>query len=375
MAQTKKQTFKQTWRNFKIRMSLLRIWAVKNLSLFLKIAVVLCIVFIFTGHIDSTTPILGDIFGELSEEIHVILTNNGSVGRKTVVNLLTTVGSLAITLFMFATKTKNIALTDIKSRKVKKALLDSGVYFNQNGEMVKRVEQATKMDINGDQKIGTSETSIDDIPNEGIFEGLKRCIRELHIIFTVKINDSSDINAMLKKAELDETRKAIEPVAIDLTNVADQVLTNEAESITSEKRTAQQKKGLFLGIKSMIHNTKDSLSLKGLEKELKKEEEQAAIKEKEDKLLTTTTEELPDVSVKEDEINVVNTTVTEEQPVTMDSEVIETPAEEKPSDTVQEAKPAPQQTRAPANKPAQPAKKVDPVEEIFRQARMKKRRN
>lgn len=375
MAQTKKQTFKQSWRNFKIRMSLLRIWAVKNLSLFLKIAIALCVVFIFTGHIDSTTPILGDIFGELSEEIHVILTNNGSVGRRTVVNLLTTAGSLAITLFMFATKTKNIALTDIKSRKVKKALLDSGVYFNQNGEMVKRVEQATKMDINGDQKIGTSETSIDDIPNEGIFEGLKRCGRELHIIFTVKINDSSDINAMLKKAELDETRKAIEPVAIDLTNVADQVLTNEAESITSEKRTAQQKKGLFLGIKSMIHNTKDSLSLKGLEKELKKEEEQAAIKEKEDKLLTTTTEELPDVSVKEDEINVVNTTVTEEQPVTMDSEVIETSAEEKPADTVQEAKPAPQQTTAPANKPAQPAKKVDPVEEIFRQARMKKRRN
>ena len=373
MAKTKnadKLTLKQWWRNTKIRLSLLRIWAVKNISLFLKIALFICIILVFTGHIDENTPLLGSIFGELSTEIHLILTNNGSFAGKTIVNLLTTVGSLAVTLILFGTKAKNLALTDIKSKKIKKALLDSGVYFNQNGEMVKRVEEATKLDLNGDKKVGMNDVSITEIPNEGLISGIKRSCRELQIIFTVRINDKSDIQTMIKKAELEETKKAMEPVAIDLNNIADEAIDNKIDSITSEKRDAQQKKGFWIGIKSLFKNTKDSLSLKTLEKEMEQEEKiKANNKETEDKLLVS--EELPDVTIKENEVEIINTKVEDSSENEKTVETTEgTPVQEEVVvQTVTTTTTTTTQTSSTTK-----TTPIDPVEAIFAQARAKRRR-
>ena len=211
---------------FKLRMALLRIWFMKNLSVFFELAFFIIVILILTGQITETTPVLGEIFGELSVSIKSTLAGDSITGEFWV-NLLTTGATLLVSTGLLSTNLKRIAISDIKSKNLKRALVQAGMYFNQDGKLVKRIEETSKIDLNGDGKIGDTGISIDDLPRERFLPGIKRAGEELGTILTMKIETVDDVKKAEEKAELTETKEAIK--------ILDQQVKNDAEVMVAIK--------------------------------------------------------------------------------------------------------------------------------------------
>ena len=138
-----KKFLKKAWANIRLRLSLLRIWFIKNIVLFLEVGLLICFICTFTGAITSETPVLGKIivaigFDSVAKEI------NDIIKEKQITNIMTfftTALSVLITIGIFALKAKSIAQTDIKNDKLKIALLKANLYFNYDGKLVKKVKK------------------------------------------------------------------------------------------------------------------------------------------------------------------------------------------------------------------------------------------
>jgi hypothetical protein len=192
-------------KNFKLKASLLRIWFIKNLTVFMQVGVLVSIVLVLTGSVDSNTPILGAIFGELSTNIRSIIEKDYDGG--TLVNLVTVIFTLFITIGTLSIRLERIALSDIKSPGLKKALIQAGLYFNKNGKLVSRLETAAKIDIDGDGKAGNVD--INEIPKEKLVDGVKRASEEFMTIINADITHDSEISQTIADANLKETKQAL----------------------------------------------------------------------------------------------------------------------------------------------------------------------
>jgi hypothetical protein len=216
---------------FKLRVSLLRIWFMKNLVVFFELAFFAGLILILTGQIDQNTPILGLIFGDLSVAINDALSQNTQTGEFWV-DLSTSIITILVSAGILSTNLKRIAISDIKSKSLKKTLVQAGMYFNQDGKLVKRIEEAARMDLNGDGMIGDTGVSINSLPREGFLPGIKRAGEELNTILTMKIETTGDAEKIETKAELTETKKAVELVDVAAKEEANKVVAAKiAESI------------------------------------------------------------------------------------------------------------------------------------------------
>lgn len=193
---------KKFWKNTKLKLQLLRIWFVKNIVMFLEIAGITLLILMLTGVLPEDTPVLGFIFGDLIASIHKILEKN-DVNSGWMAFFSASI-SIVSAVGMFALKARSISIKDIKSDKLKLALIQAGLYFNSDGKLVKRVEKATQIDIDGDGKIAEEE----DIK---IFNGpISRtfnAIREFAIIVGTDFAENDDVksdnyDAVLEKADL-----------------------------------------------------------------------------------------------------------------------------------------------------------------------------
>jgi hypothetical protein len=258
---------------FKLRMALLRIWFMKNLVVFFELGFFVIVVLIITGQVNETTPILGQIFGELSISIREALSRNTSTGEFWT-DLISTIVTILVSTGLLSSNLKRVAISDIKSKSLKKALLQAGMYFNRDGKLVKRIEEASKIDLNGDNKIGDTGISVDDIPKEGFFPGIKRAGEELGTILTMKIETTDDAKVIEEKTEMSGTKEALVAVREEVKATAEGAIVQQIDRVIEEpglaaklgKKTASAAKGVitgfgkfFVDIASMIGNGFSSL--------------------------------------------------------------------------------------------------------------------
>ena len=114
-----------------VRLQLLKLWFLKNISVFIKLIIVIGVILVLCGIADNTIPIIG----EISDEVKKIVTTNS---WQIIVKCLGTVASIAISVYTFTKKTKRLVIEDIKSKKLKIALIKANLYFDENGRLRKR---------------------------------------------------------------------------------------------------------------------------------------------------------------------------------------------------------------------------------------------
>ena len=266
---------KRFWKTLQLRMSLLRIWFMKNILLFIRIACVICLVCIFTGVITAETPILGTIiypiFAPLADEINAVIAEKEIDGLMTFFSVAI---SVLFSVSMFAIKARSIAQSDIKNPKLKYAMVQANLYFNENGKLVKKIEKATGEDINGDGKIDEND-AVTESSKVGFFKGIVSAFQEFNTIMKADFNgndeddnDEEEYARVIEEAKLKNAEEATneiedivktgsEVLVIDkLNEKADseitEVLTNDG--ISDEEKT--QKIGTFTKLKEWLASRK-----------------------------------------------------------------------------------------------------------------------
>lgn len=266
---------KRFWKTLQLRMSLLRIWFMKNILLFIRIACVICLVCIFTGVITAETPILGTIiypiFAPLADEINAVIAEKEIDGLMTFFSVAI---SVLFSVSMFAIKARSIAQSDIKNPKLKYAMVQANLYFNENGKLVKKIEKATGEDINGDGKIDEND-AVTESSKVGFFKGIVSAFQEFNTIMKADFNgndkddnDEEEYARVIEEAKLKNAEEATneiedivktgsEVLVIDkLNEKADseitEVLTND--EISNEEKT--QKIGMFTKLKEWLASRK-----------------------------------------------------------------------------------------------------------------------
>lgn len=228
-----KRFLKKIWTSFSLKFSLFRIWFMKNILVFLQVLLLICLVSVLTGAVKADTPVLGvlvyPIFAPLVDEISTIIEEKQI---SDVMSFLTVAISLLVSVSVFTIKMKSIALSDIKSKKLKLAMLKANLYFNANGKLVKKVEKATGQDLDGD---GYIDDTGEPIQNENIFSGIKRAMGELVTIVSVKVNDDDEeVNQQryketLADANLEQSAEAVKEIDSIIMDGANQILKNKVE--------------------------------------------------------------------------------------------------------------------------------------------------
>lgn len=229
------------WRIFKLRLSLLRIWFMKNILLFLRIACVVCLVCIFTGTITAETPLLGSIiypiFAPLADEINAVIAEKEIDGLMTFFSVLI---SVMFSISMFAIKARNIAQSDIKSAKLKYAMVQANLYFNSDGKLVKKVEKATGKDINMDGKIDEKD-AIEESGKIGFFKGMISAFQEFNTIMKADLSGAEDEESaayrdVLKNTELEDAAEATKDI--------EEIIKDGSANFVSDKGVAKAEKEL-----------------------------------------------------------------------------------------------------------------------------------
>lgn len=235
---------KRLWKTVQLRMSLLRIWFMKNIMLFIRIACVVCLVCIFTGVITAETPILGSIiypiFAPLADEINTVIAEKEIDGLMTFFSVAI---SVLFTVSMFAIKARSIAQSDIKNPKLKYAMVQANLYFNENGKLVKKIEKATGEDINMDGKIDENDI-VTEGSRVGFFKGMVSAFQEFNTIMKADFNgneeddnDEEVYEKILEEADLKKTAEATEEIREHIKDSTDIMVLDKLENRADSELT------------------------------------------------------------------------------------------------------------------------------------------
>ena len=259
------------WELFKLRLMLLRIWFVKNLVTFIKIAVIILVVLMLTGQITAETPIFGTIlyplFQPLIDSIRDVISQRNADSFMSFASIAL---SILITVTMFTIKMQSICQNDIKNKELKMAMVKAGLYFNENGRMMKKIEQATGTDIDGDGKSDEKEAT----SNTSLFNSIKNAIGEFITVMKTELPEDStakeEISNAAKNIGGEDTLEALEEIdKIVITNALDRASAiidkkfdetiesvKETENITKEDIKEVKAKTSFINkIRSGLQST------------------------------------------------------------------------------------------------------------------------
>ena len=230
----------------KLRLQLLWLWFLKNMKTFIVSFVLICIILTATGVITKDTFILGIIFGNLSEDIKNIISENG--GKADIISALGSGASILVTSSLFAVKLKSLALSDIKSKKIKILLIRAGMYFDEEGKLTKKVEKLTNLDLDNDGKVNDTPVEEAVAKEENIVSGLKRAGSEFVTIIKADLSESETAETITTDIGLDDTANTVEEIKSELTGA------NTA--LFDEEKDENKKVGLFGKIKNILRNIK-----------------------------------------------------------------------------------------------------------------------
>lgn len=278
-------------KNFKLRMSLFRIWFIKNIVLFLEILGITLFILVFTGVLPETTP----IFGPLIMEIRA-----AEGDASTWVQLLSVLATCLTSVAIFLTKVKSIALSDIKSDKLKLSLVNANMYFNEKGKLVKREAPKKQQLATATATVSVNnESAAEDADDDteissvsvatNLFTGIRNAVSEFFAIATVKLDDDeekakSQADKIIKDNNMEEAAKTVEELdkksAEAFNAKVDKIVDETVDEATTDVanddtiNTAEKKdrinaiKKIGEWIKSLLHRLK------------KTDEEKAEIKAK-----------------------------------------------------------------------------------------------
>ena len=242
------------WNDLKLRFSLLKVWFLKNIKVFIAIFVMVCIVCVFTGVIDSSTPVLGTInypiFEPLAKEINQIIVDREIENLMTIFSIII---STLISIATFTAKLRRIAPSDIKDDKLKYALIQANLYFNQDGVLTKKIEKATGTDIDGDGKIDDKEIDISNAPKKGFIRNLVDAVKEFGVIMSADFtngNTKDTVKEVVKEADLDDALDASNEIntiiGVGVNNIVydatDTIIDDEVKNITSNDNMSSEEK-------------------------------------------------------------------------------------------------------------------------------------
>ena len=276
-----KRSLSNRWELIKLRLMLLRIWFVKNLVTFIKIGLIVILVLMLTGQVTSETPILGSIiyplFQPLIDSINEVITTKNA---NSFMSFASVALSILITVTIFTIKMQSIAQNDIKNKELKMAMVKAGLYFNENGKMVKKVEQAIGVDIDGDGKSDEKETT-----STGLFTSIKNAIGEFITVMKTDLPEESTakeaIDDAAKTIDAEDTNEALKEIdkivitsALDrASEIIDRKVDSAIEQVKEDAKnpqeeeeiiTTKEKIGLFnrirSSIKSVINTTKSAVT-------------------------------------------------------------------------------------------------------------------
>lgn len=220
---------KKFFSNLDLKFSLLRIWFMKNIVLFLKTFLLVSLILIFTGVVKKDTFLIGwiayPIFGPFIDAINGLTTQT-----QTILDIVGILLSLIATIGIFSMRAKNIALSDIKSSKLKLALLKAGLYFDSNGKLTRKPE--------GDESEGVGEAKFG---NENIIVGLKRATDEFITVVSAKIEN-----------EVEETMEENENISV-LSSENNEIESEEIEEPTGETEEEDKKRIIKRILKEIRH--------------------------------------------------------------------------------------------------------------------------
>ena len=167
-----------------IKFTILRISLFKNLTIITSIFLIVISSLIISGAITEDTPLIGWLFGGLSEVFNDMWNN---IQCKGVVSAMAPVISILGSVLVVVTKLKSIGLTDVKSKKVKISIARCGLVLNNRGFLVKR------------DKIKSAEVSVTEPVN--VITDALNTIGEIGTILTAKVDTESSDEEILNKIE------------------------------------------------------------------------------------------------------------------------------------------------------------------------------
>lgn len=238
-----KTELKKFKNNAKLRLSLLRIWFMKNIVVIIQVVTITCILFMLTGVINSNTPILGatiyKIFSPLLDEINKIIAEKEIDG---LMSFFSVFSSIMMSVGMFTMKCRSIAYEDIKDDNLKLALVQARLYFNEDGKLTKKLEKVTGTDLDGDGMVdGVEEAVSKKRRKRGIISNIKNAAEELVIITSVKLDGETEeeneakVEQALEEANLDEAAETLEEIDNDIKETIEEVIPEKiAEKVAEE---------------------------------------------------------------------------------------------------------------------------------------------
>lgn len=273
------------WDNVKLRLSLFRIWFMKNILVFLQVAGLIIIILLLTGVLPTGLPIIGAIFDDLVLEIRNIINYDDHTG---ILHFFAIALSSLLTIGMFTIKAKSIAINDIKNPKLKLALIKANLYFNKNGKLTKKAEKVVGVDLDGDGKIDESEPTI----NSGFFSGIKNCVSEFITIVNADMDSDEKTNTevyneTLKEANLVDAAEGI----VEMSNIIEEgtldysenklqyEASKRAEEVDQEDIPEEEKEVKKNVIARALSSLKEKIAAHRADSKAKKEERLAKLAE------------------------------------------------------------------------------------------------
>lgn len=200
----KKNKSKTLFTNIKVRLELLKIWVIKNIFVFIKLGIIIGVILVLCGIIDNSIPVLGEISQEFenlakADSWQIAVKSSGVIA------------SILVSVFIFVKRTKRLAIEDIKTKKLKIALVKANLYFDEDGRLRKKPKSDK---VNIDDEYDTGISNLAETPKENLVEGVVRATSELGLILTTEIE--SDEAKVVQEAQLtpesvdDETTETTE---------------------------------------------------------------------------------------------------------------------------------------------------------------------
>lgn len=141
-------------------------------------------------------------------------------------DLFAVIISITTSISIFLIKARSIAQDDIRDDSLKRALISANLYFNSNGNLVKKVEKITGTDLNGDGKISNDETIIEE-KKQGPIKGIFSAIKELFVICTTDFTGDAEIDDKKVDKVLEETN--MKTAAEGLEELSDSIRSTETK--------------------------------------------------------------------------------------------------------------------------------------------------
>lgn len=163
-------------KTFKLKASLLKLWLIKNIYVFLKTFALIFVILILFGLIPF--PI----------SLQTLFTSISGKDDSSIINIASVLISILVAINTLSKGLKRLGFADVKNNEtLKLQLVQLGLYFNKEGRLTKRIHRDIKESIE-EQKQQTVSEIIEEEINDNLIGNLITATQDLSTIITAKVD-------------------------------------------------------------------------------------------------------------------------------------------------------------------------------------------